>query len=265
MDLQQVLAAVAAWKWGYEYLQSRMESLSRNGWAHDCDEEIQYRISSATSAEKPKLVEASGARADRFSQEQAVLMWKEAAAPSADGAGFDAAIHALVNAVAKKTADELAGNATAAATPAAKWREKGEVDPHGTSYDIERAQLALGHLSDDELANSVFLQGGDRSSELLAGRARMPIIYLIAGKERIRWLSRALVKSTELNNQLSAKHRALEDIVSIAANNLGEIASAMPSEELAAQVTSEADRLFSLIGGEERCSTESPTAERGKQ
>ncbi len=37
-------AAVAAWKWGYEYLQQRMASLGREGWAHDCDEEIVYRI-----------------------------------------------------------------------------------------------------------------------------------------------------------------------------------------------------------------------------
>ncbi len=37
-------AEAAAWKWGYEYLQSRMESIGREGWAHDCDGEIQFRI-----------------------------------------------------------------------------------------------------------------------------------------------------------------------------------------------------------------------------
>ena len=50
-------AAVAAWKWGYEYLQRRMASLGREGWAHDCDEEIAFRIAqgivpAATSAAK---------------------------------------------------------------------------------------------------------------------------------------------------------------------------------------------------------------------
>jgi hypothetical protein len=34
----------AAYKWAYEYLQSRMESLGRDGWAHDCDSEIEARI-----------------------------------------------------------------------------------------------------------------------------------------------------------------------------------------------------------------------------
>lgn len=42
-----VAKMVEAWKWGYEYLQSRMESLGREGWAHDCDEEIQQRIRDA--------------------------------------------------------------------------------------------------------------------------------------------------------------------------------------------------------------------------
>jgi len=38
-------AAEAAYKWGYECLQSRMESIDRHGWAHDCDGEIEARIS----------------------------------------------------------------------------------------------------------------------------------------------------------------------------------------------------------------------------
>lgn len=36
-----------AYKWAYEYLQSRMESIDRHGWAHDCDPEIEYRIGNA--------------------------------------------------------------------------------------------------------------------------------------------------------------------------------------------------------------------------
>jgi hypothetical protein len=83
-------------------------------------------------------------------------------------------------------------------TPAAQWRENGEKDPH-KRFDGERSDLALGYLSDDELANAVYLHG-DRSpsiADLLAGKAVRPIVYLTAAKERIRWLSRALVKATE--------------------------------------------------------------------
>jgi hypothetical protein len=36
-----------AYKWAYGYLQDRMESLHRPGWAHDCDGEIEYRINQA--------------------------------------------------------------------------------------------------------------------------------------------------------------------------------------------------------------------------
>jgi hypothetical protein len=37
----------AAWKWGYEYLQGRMKTIGRDGWAHDCDSEIEARIDAA--------------------------------------------------------------------------------------------------------------------------------------------------------------------------------------------------------------------------
>ncbi|MBQ4675542.1 MULTISPECIES: hypothetical protein [Aeromonas] len=77
-------------------------------------------------------------------------------------------------------------------TPAAHWREKGEPDPHGSYYDCERAKLALGEMTDDELANAVFMHGDGKPSiaEIIAGTAKMPIVYLTAAKERIRWLSR---------------------------------------------------------------------------
>ena len=68
-------------------------------------------------------------------------------------------------------------------TPAAKWREEGKPDPHGTRYDCERAKLAKGHLTDDELANGVYMV--DRNSLDL-------IVWQEAAKDRIRWLSRAL-------------------------------------------------------------------------
>lgn len=80
-------------------------------------------------------------------------------------------------------------------TPAAHWRENGEPDPHAKCTDQERAELPLGNLTDDELANEVFLHGDSQPSiaEVIAGTAKMPIVYLTAAKERIRWLSRKLV------------------------------------------------------------------------
>lgn len=75
------------------------------------------------------------------------------------------------------------GPVTEEATPAAKWRQEGKEDPHGNRYDCERAKLGMGHLTDDELANAVFM--ADRSSLDL-------IAYQTAAKDRIRWLSRAL-------------------------------------------------------------------------
>ncbi|MCW2194976.1 hypothetical protein AB7M45_007749 [Bradyrhizobium elkanii] len=63
-------------------------------------------------------------------------------------------------------------------TPAARWRAAGEPDPHGVRYDCERAQLAGGDLTDDEVANAVFLDPS--------------INNLTIAKDRIRWLSRKL-------------------------------------------------------------------------
>lgn len=79
-------------------------------------------------------------------------------------------------------------------TPAAQWRVNGEPDPHGRQYDVERAALAMGHLTDDEFANALFLNGDVQPSvqQLIDGTAFRPIVWLTAAKERIRWLSRAL-------------------------------------------------------------------------
>jgi hypothetical protein len=60
---------------------------------------------------------------------------------------------------------------TSTNTPAASWREKGEPDPVGTQYDCERAQLTLGRMTDDELANAVYLHN-HRSLDLRAIQAR---------------------------------------------------------------------------------------------
>lgn len=101
-------------------------------------------------------------------------------------------------------------------TPAALWRESGEADPHESNYDCERAALALGSYTDDELANEVFMKYDVNPpiERLLDGTALRPIVYVTAAKDRIRWLSRALEK--ELDNNLMLKdcirdHKAAQE------------------------------------------------------
>jgi myosin heavy subunit len=69
-------------------------------------------------------------------------------------------------------------------TPGAKWRENGEPDPHGTRYNRERAALVGGQMTDDELANAVFMEPS--------------IANLTAAKDRIRWLSRQLSAPSDI-------------------------------------------------------------------
>ena len=105
-------------------------------------------------------------------------------------------------------------------TPAARWREAGDLDPHGSCYDRERSGLPLGDLADDELANAVFMYGGTQPSiaEVIAGTAKMPIVYLTAGKARIRWLSRNLVKLEQQRDELLA---ALEGVLAVVGDSTG--------------------------------------------
>lgn len=84
-------------------------------------------------------------------------------------------------------------------TPAAEWRVRGESDPFDNQYDCERAQLTLGSYTDDELANGIFMNY-DRPLDIDAAMNRKPdyhspIVWMTAGKERIRWLSLALEKA----------------------------------------------------------------------
>jgi len=83
------------------------------------------------------------------------------------------------------------------ATPSSRWSAAGGEDPHEGRYDCERADLAMGDMTDDELANAVFMHGNEspRIEDVLAGKAMMPIAYLTAAKDRIRWLSRSLEKA----------------------------------------------------------------------
>lgn len=79
-------------------------------------------------------------------------------------------------------------------TPAARWRVEGKIDPHGVQYDVERARLPGGHMSDDEVANAVFMQPNIHTTTI--------------AKERIRWLSRALEKSCEMCAQVADRYAA---------------------------------------------------------
>ncbi|WP_412535944.1 hypothetical protein [Marinobacter sp. MIT932201] len=80
----------------------------------------------------------------------------------------------IYKAMAKAANSQKAPNRT----PSARWREAGETDPHEGKYDGERALLCKGDITDDELANEVYLYPN--------------IGNLTAAKERIRWLSRRL-------------------------------------------------------------------------
>jgi hypothetical protein len=87
-------------------------------------------------------------------------------------------------------------------TPSSRWAANGEADPHGDRYKCERAELAMGDMTDDELANAVFMHGDTmpRIEDVIAGKAHMPIAYLTAAKDRIRWLSRKLEEATKANS-----------------------------------------------------------------
>lgn len=87
-----------------------------------------------------------------------------------------------------------------AATPSSHWHAAGEADPHAGHYDRERAALTLGSLTDDELANGAFMNYDQRLplADMLNPKPgqHMPIVWMTAVKDRIRWLSRALERAT---------------------------------------------------------------------
>ena len=112
-------------------------------------------------------------------------------------------------------------------TAPAAWLVAGETDPHKGQYDGTRLETtALGWLTDDELANGIFMNY-DRPLNLaaiIAGTGISPIAWMTAGKERIRWLSRALTKKTnalkaaeariaELENQLAGRSAGPQVVV----------------------------------------------------
>lgn len=91
-------------------------------------------------------------------------------------------------------------------TPAALWRTRGEPDPHPDLVDRERAQLPMGQLTDDQLADAAFMNYDQKPSaeDLIFRRAWTPLMWMTAVKERVRWLSRQLVKRQARIDQLEA-------------------------------------------------------------
>jgi hypothetical protein len=105
-------------------------------------------------------------------------------------------------------------------TPAAKWREEGQADPHGEHYHCQRAALTLGEYTDDELANGIFLHGNEPLN-INALLRKTPgyhsaVVWLTAGKDRIRWLSRALEES-------KAREQALQQRLNEADQRIDEL------------------------------------------
>lgn len=69
-------------------------------------------------------------------------------------------------------------------TPSSRWHVENSTDPHPHLVEQKRRDLALGDLTDDELANACFMCDHRMSLHSMG--------FLMAVKERIRWLSRQL-------------------------------------------------------------------------
>lgn len=99
------------------------------------------------------------------------------------------------------------------ATPPAYWWINGQEDPHGEHYavGVERSRLTLGELTDDELANGLFMNYDRKVSvEEILGGDIAPISWATAAKERIRWLSRQVTGLTDRVSQLQTENETLK-------------------------------------------------------
>lgn len=113
-------------------------------------------------------------------------------------------------------------------TSASKWRENGEQDPHGERYNQERSSLTLGNFTDDELANGAFMNYDQvpQIMQLIAtgpDKRYMPILWMTAVKDRIRWLSRSLVRETERNATLKSTIGELQSALEVSSRKIVEI------------------------------------------
>lgn len=102
----------------------------------------------------------------------------------------------------------------AAATPSSRALAAGEDRSFMEALDQERGSLCLGNHTDDELAAELFIYGDmsseDKTRALLSGKPSS-IAYLMAGKERIRWLSRHLDAALSSEEKLKARVKELEE------------------------------------------------------
>ena len=98
-------------------------------------------------------------------------------------------------------------------TPSSHWRVEGAPDPHAGHYDGERAALAMGKITDDELANGAFMNYDQplNLAGIIAGTHSSPIAWMTAVKDRIRWLSRSLEKEISERDALAAELKALRE------------------------------------------------------
>lgn len=109
----------------------------------------------------------------------------------------------------------------AVSTPSSRWFvEAAGEDPFPELINKERGDLCMGNHTDDELANGVFLYGDmseeDKYRAMVTGKPSS-IVYLTAGKERIRWLSRhlesSLSREEHLTKQLAEHKQKIWDYV----------------------------------------------------
>lgn len=107
----------------------------------------------------------------------------------------------------------MSSEAIIESTPAAQWRIDGETDPHKSHYDCDRAKLTMGKLTDDEVANGAFMNYDIRPKieDIIAGKAFSPIAWMTAVKDRIRWLSRSLIKEEQKSKAVIDFIRQLSD------------------------------------------------------
>lgn len=96
-------------------------------------------------------------------------------------------------------------------TPSANWRLTGEPDPHAGRYEGDRDSLAMGSLTDDELANGAFMNYDQplNIQGILAGTHSSPIAWMTAVKDRIRWLSRKYEEALSLLDEAEVELNSL--------------------------------------------------------
>lgn len=143
-------------------------------------------------------------------------------------------IQSLIGAINKATTE----------TPAAKWRANGEADPHLGRYLCQRADLPMGKLTDDELANTVFLY--DHRSGLES------MMYLTAAKERIRWLSRLSERNAALISKSCIKDELIGQLIGEIGEALVAFDSPLDPPATGESVFEDIKRRFDIVMGNEK-------------